>query len=435
MFEKFSTIRHLNWRISLAGLIASFWIFNPGWLSADSVYQLDQAKSWQFSDWHPVGMSLWWAISGIIFGPIFLLLQQLGLYWLGWGFAANIFKRRFPNYYWAVSLFGFFPSYLVSFGHIWKDTQYASAIFAVTSFIISKVENNESCRPKYLLPMFALMFYAASVKPNGIPTIFCLAAAGIWLATGRPPIRPKSTLTLYLAATVVIGLGANYVALEVVKPEKQFSMQGIMIHDLQGVSSLTHKDFRPQYAREIISASEFANSYIPDNANWVLYSRPLGTLKTSEPNNFGSITATWWQMVREYPLQYIQHRLNVLTTQLRLNRLDAAFVANGWSDKNPYGFDNIRSPLASPLIATIAVMPWLYYPWLHLLAFFVPLIVLPIKRRISASYSVLSFCWLGFVLPHLVLLPASDFRYLLYAYLLTPLMLLMGLSSFRSNAR
>src|SRR5262245_1279945 len=64
--------------IGFAGFVANAF---PGYMSTDSVAQLDEARSGVFSDGHPPLMAAeWWVLDRIISGPVLMLLLQGSLF-------------------------------------------------------------------------------------------------------------------------------------------------------------------------------------------------------------------------------------------------------------------------------------------------------------------------------------------------------------------
>lgn len=401
----------------------------PGWLSADSVVQLSQALEGNYYDWNPIAMSLWWSITNAVAGPSFLLLQQLALYWLGWGYLANAFRFRFPKNYHLISLIGFFPSFITTFGHIWKDNQFASAAFLVTCLALSKHLNKQRITNWQFAFSLLLLAYAYGVKPNGLAVVLLLTC---WLVTLRLGWSSKFCWLKFPAIMASAGLflfAAGSVSALLVQPTKEYSYQYFMMHDLQGIAHLTGIDARPEYASELITLEEFSESYIPDNANFLFFGRGAGNLKTSDYSHIQQIEDKWFQAVTTHPNEYLRHRIMVFESLLRLGYESPAFVANGWSDKNNFGFSNLESPAAALLIGTIAALPWFFFPWIIFLtgaAFGGLGIYRKSHRGVVLFIGAVS---LAFVLPHFLVAPASDYRYLLFAYLLTPVLILLACSA------
>ncbi len=88
----------------LASAVVSAWLFYPGMMSPDSVEQLAQAVTADFTDWHPPIMAgVWWGLMRPFGAPpppwsaaLFLDLQLLA-YWGIWALAARALRRRSPR--------------------------------------------------------------------------------------------------------------------------------------------------------------------------------------------------------------------------------------------------------------------------------------------------------------------------------------------------
>lgn len=425
--------QRVHWLISFVALVVSFWAFMPGWLSVDSLVQLNQALSGQYSDWHPIGMAMWWSATNAVFGPSFLLLQQLGLYWLAWGYIAESMEKRAPKWFVYIPVIGLLPSYLLTFGHIWKDNQFASAYFCAVAIILAKRWQRNKLWKFDIYFCLALIFYGSTVKPNGILAGLVIV---VWLLSEislKSHKYWKLRIVGIAIASLTLGFAANSVVVSIVEPKKAYSLQYQMLHDLQGISFLTGVDTRPTYTKQLIDAETFARAYTPADANFVMFGRGVGNLQTTSYRDYEEIQTKWFSEVRMHPFEYLHHRLQVLMSCLRIGETQPAFVANGWSDANSFGFSNIPSPLGQIAVKSINFAPWLFFPWLQFLGSFAALLVGRIRRTNVPTLGWLAIVQIGFFAPHVFLLPASDYRYLLFSVLISPLMVFQAISKTQSD--
>src|SRR4051812_39361093 len=70
--------------LALSGFWLVWWVYRPGFMSVDSVVQLGEARSGEFTDFHPPILALIWRYLDQLWpGPIGMLMLLDGLFWLG----------------------------------------------------------------------------------------------------------------------------------------------------------------------------------------------------------------------------------------------------------------------------------------------------------------------------------------------------------------
>lgn len=414
-----------EYSLAFAGLCVSLWIFFPGWLSADSVSQLTQAYSWSFNDWHPVIMAMWWGITASVLGPSSLLLQQLAFYWAGWGIISKTLSAHINSRLKYFVFLGFIPTFLLPFGHIWKDNQFASIMFFATSWLIEKHFSKTKFTRTNFVFLLALMIYAVGVKPNGAIAVFLILIWATRYVTMKTHKHPLAMTTLSGTLVFLAVLSTSSVVSGSVDAQRTFSVQASMIHDIQGIAHTTGMDLRPEYSKKLIDFEKFSSSYQPDNAVYLVFLHTPETLKTDDPVEQRQIQNMWLESISTYPVEYLTHRSDVFLASLRVGRGDAGFVANGFSDPNSFGFSTPPNPSADLLIQSITFLPFLYWPWVGLVMV-LGSIGLGIFRKVKRNLPItmyLSLIYLSFLLPHYAVIPSTDYRYYLYSTLLTPVIL------------
>jgi hypothetical protein len=81
--------------IALAGFAFNVYVFFPGLVSSDSIYQYLQAQHHQYSDWHPVFMAaVWSSLLPVFPGATGMLVLISACLWFGLaGIAARLAKQ------------------------------------------------------------------------------------------------------------------------------------------------------------------------------------------------------------------------------------------------------------------------------------------------------------------------------------------------------
>src|SRR5271166_31278 len=108
--------------IPAIGFILTYIAFYPGLMSLDSDFQLVQARSFEFSDWHPVIMSLIWSGTNYVLpGPAGLFTLLLGIYWSAFFLVSEYFRNRSLTAYALALALPFLPLLINFSGTLWKD--------------------------------------------------------------------------------------------------------------------------------------------------------------------------------------------------------------------------------------------------------------------------------------------------------------------------
>jgi hypothetical protein len=124
-----------RWTLVLGFAVFLAYAF-PGYMSTDSVIQLDEARSGQFSNGNPPLMAAeWYVLDRIISGPILMLLLQ-GTLFLG---GLYVLLRRFMSdraAAWTAIGVLLFPPVLTPMAVMWKDSQMAAYLVAGTAALV-----------------------------------------------------------------------------------------------------------------------------------------------------------------------------------------------------------------------------------------------------------------------------------------------------------
>jgi hypothetical protein len=175
-------------------LISSFFLFilfaYPGFMSADSFFQLNEAIRESYSKDQAVMMSWLWH-SLLAFSPskapqlplliLHTLAYQIGIFL----FFQSFFPKKILINATYVLFLSFFPPLLGSLGNIWKDIgqlcSWTLALGVCTYFY----KNNKKSFAILFSSLF--FFYGMSVRHNSPPTLFPIF---LWLVHGLKPTWP-----------------------------------------------------------------------------------------------------------------------------------------------------------------------------------------------------------------------------------------------------
>jgi len=413
--------------VALAGFVFSVLCFYPGWMSPDSFVQYGDARAGQYQDWHPVLMAWWWGkLNSIYDGPALILLQNILMYWTAWALVALALRSWLGRISCFIPMLGFWPGLLFPLGQIWKDVSFACSLFLAWTMLLYVYAGARRLRALEKVAITMLAVFAFGVKPNGVvclPFLFFF-----WAVVQR---NPRSTfwrkIVGSLGATIaVVGIAATIVP--AAKITKTNSFQYTQTYDLLALSVRTDQVLLPPYVLEHIGEAQHnLESLYGPGGNNALYYNVSGNITTADKHQLEDLRQRWWQGVMSHPGQYISHRLDNFRSLLRWNEASAAYVANPVIDKNPFGFVFQANNFSNWLFAETRNHPRIFFPWIY-----IALMLVASGHLLASRFSVpfvvcLSGSAFAFILPHLVIAPSSDYRYLYYAYFCA--LLLVGLST------
>jgi hypothetical protein len=302
----------------LACIALTIFIFQPGYLNADAVDQLGQARSGQYSDWHPPVMSwVWSLLDKIAPGALGMFILQVILFWGGLGLLAAFITPK-PLKQILIVLIGFYPPLFMLLSAVIKDILMAASF--LIGFAILLWAGRQRSLPLFFLSLFLIMF-GMLTRHNAI-----LIAAPLFLYAGfifldLKPIKIVPLSPLWLGLTI----GAFFFALAFLLGRawsgsitriESYPIQQIMVHDLTAITLRLKTDFLPDYLadseqpsmgdlRRIYNIRSLKNLYYPDFT-------PIHFRVLNEPELVSDLTSTWFHVVREHPRAYLEHRWKVL---------------------------------------------------------------------------------------------------------------------------
>jgi hypothetical protein len=212
----------------------------PGFMSYDSVAQLLEGRSGEFSGAHPPMMSaLWGIVDAIVPGPIGMLVIQTACFLLG---AFILYGRHMSERAAAIcaSCTLLFPPIAAVMGVIWKDSQMVAYLVLGTALLTSPRRNVRAAG-------LALLFLATAFRYNALAITLPLVVLLFWW---RDYERRWTRYAVAVVAWLGITVGAMVVnSLLVSSDVKQVSqLHGLALMDMTGTlgqaGDLTDDDLR-----------------------------------------------------------------------------------------------------------------------------------------------------------------------------------------------
>ena len=322
---------------SVAGLLLTHYAFYPGKLSTDGWYQLQEARTALYTDWHPPLLSWIWRYVEILHrGPALLFLLHAAMFWTGLGIIANLAYTRRRSCLWFLILAGLNPAVFSQQSLMIKDTAMASALTLAFALLLY-AEKKSSWRAWSLaLPPLT---YAIGVRHNGaLAAVPFLLWAGLifprasGIPLGRNPRRVGWLLGLFLFGSLTAGM--KWTNNRLARGTNYYLYQNILLWDLTAISVQTGRLRMPEYilnGRPDLDLALLRHQYTPKALDPLFFNWPPWFddphLAAATPALFMTIDKAqikqlfryWTQEVRRQPLAYLKHRSRVFMQLLNLN--------------------------------------------------------------------------------------------------------------------
>jgi Glycosyltransferase family 87 len=281
----------------------------PGLVSYDSLVQLDQARTWQLTNWHPPIMALLWRLCEVVVaGPLGMLVLQLAALFAG---LALIYAEAFGprRAAWATLATAWYPPVLVVMAVIWKDSQMAGYLVLAIALL----------RRGQRWPALVLLVVASALRHNAPPATF----APLVLLFDR---RWWIGALVWIAVTAA-GLGIDSLLVNTPGPSKADIADLVEVTDIQGIARYA-APISDDELRELLAGTnlkvdrdiqhELAVHYDPPMyIEFAEHPQPLELSTT--PEQHAAVQGAWSAMIRRAPLAYLHHRWNLFRRVLDIH--------------------------------------------------------------------------------------------------------------------
>lgn len=326
----------LAWVIVAAVIVATFY---PGIMSNDSIASLRQARTLEFTSWHPPIMALIWIpLDRIVEGPGLMLLSQAILYAVA---ATKLCVEAFPGLmrkftpWLLVPAFALFPPVMALMGMIWKDVWMSSLLLLALSYVFRMASAQDRIvRQRGFVVVLLTCLLATAFRHNALAATAGLLAGAWYFRT------PSARTWVHLLAASVVGvLLAVTLALLVSAGTRLIARPAhvttpILMHDIAGM--IVNADEPWRAARVALSASpeisdtsarEFTQAikreYSPAAAGPILRTSkrpnaPFAINVYKLDHDAEAVSRAWKAMIEHYPGAYLRHRTHVFRCLLQL---------------------------------------------------------------------------------------------------------------------
>jgi len=325
--------------VCLAGLGLTSAAYYPGLMTQDSDYQLLQAQSFVFGDWHPPVMALVWRLLlGLHDGPVGMLALFLVGYWGSFWVMCRALATRSPGAAWILLAFAFTPMMINFVGTIWKDV-FLTIGFLVTCAAVIRTHFRGG-RLHWISAAGLIVLIAASVSARH-NAIFTGLALTILVLCYTFDFRLRewggAAKACLLGTLVYVAVfGAMHVGITAItQPKRTYPSSQLFLYDLVGISIRTNQWLLPP-------AAEYNLAKLPQcyedkgwDLIWLRCEDLIDELRASgEWEHLGS---RWGSAIAAHPVAYLAHRNSYFDSWFRESDNDHLFVDSSKKSVE-YGF-------------------------------------------------------------------------------------------------
>ncbi len=410
----------LPWIAASLGIVASAYLFYPGYLTWDSAYQWWQVRNHIVNTAHPPIMVWVWGLTNhLIAGPGGYFLFQLGLYWLSLGLFVSSLRL---GTFWQASLvliLGFWPPLWGLSLHLWKDVgTMAFFCLAAACFARDLVRPHRAWRIGAFVAILLACMYRYNALPAALPFMVYGAVRHGGLHLLKAPLGK-------FRASVYGLLACGLIQLLVLLPNQALKLPTEPLWPLQAlwdIAAVSVQEDRllipPEWMDPSLTLDIVRRDFNPVFSG-LLFDGGLIKLnpymKMSE-HDFRVLREAWLELPFEYPQAYWRHRFRVMQILLGWQHDESnpslVFSTSVVAYKdNPEVFPRavdarVELEVAANKFSRSVLFQGGWYLLLSLL-----ILVVAIWRK-QVLMGALAASGLFYVLPLLVLAPSGDFRYL-----------------------
>ena len=380
----------------------------PGYMSYDSVWQLEQARHLQLvNEWQPPLMAfIWQQLDHVISGPILMLVLQSGTFLLGlYAILRHVMRDRRAAIV-AVVVLLVIPQNIIVMAVIWKDSQMAGFLIAAIAALLS------TKRP-WRITGYVFVFLATGVRYNAAAATLPIILGLFATSTGwrRYAMATGLWLGITAAAFITNGMLVENKTYPWQTAAAPADIAGVIrfAHDLDNDQLLEDTKGVPWVHTDKLQ-SRVRTWYRPESQILTLSQGPGAIFEypTTEAQR-AAISAAWSKLVPAHPWAFARHRLAVFRAQLAVTGSIWSGFSNAAWGEDKLGHRATHSWLQQIWVHAMDELlgTWVYTVWMY---FLLGLAFLPLCRgnRLAAIILISgTFHELGLLL----VAPAVDYRY------------------------
>jgi len=394
-------------------------------MSFDSWQQLEQARTGQYSDFHPPIMAFIWAgIDRAVPGPFGMLLFHGAMFFGGLALLLGMAMRTAWSCAWSVLFVALMPPVFANLGTIWKDVGIAAALVAAGATTLRGARGGSWA---WLAAALPFLFYANAVRHNAAAAVLPLAILWGTVLLERCGVRRRlAGAALGVALTGMLVGGAAVVDAALLRV-RSHPVQTLLMYDLAGISVRTGQDLLPPFvARD--QGFDLIERYSPKWGAHTLFHWRCSYVAqpTQAPPRLEAVQAdadvsrlwiAWFDAVIAQPQAYLAHRWELTTWLFGLHSGPVAYPFHDDIAANSLGlrFDPNLATQAMRSIRDSLRDSVLFRGWFFISVLLAVLAFLRWRWRPGRGVALtMAASGLLYALPLPLCSVASDFRLLLW---------------------
>jgi hypothetical protein len=409
--------------IFLSGFILTYLAFFPGLMTSDSDFQLVQARSFEFSDWHPVIMSWIWSLTNFaLAGPAGFFILLLSMYWFAFFLLSEYFRNRSMVAYLVSLLIPVLPVVINFSGTLWKD------VLVFDCFLLALAIAVHSCGGRrtplgIFVATLGLLTIGTLARYNSLLAavpIFCILLIRSDYSKPVTIFGVGTRMLLSCAIVLTAFVAGNILIDRLLTPQATHPVGQIFLFDLVGVSQRIETNllpgvWSPEESRLILSSCYEPRGW---DSLWAKCGFIVQNLQSS--GNWPKLFQPWFNAITSHPFQYLHHRLDYLRSLFSPAWSGHIFISvpdpAGEMEKAGFRHNALFSTIERVVMSGRSWKPTAtFYSvgcWLVLPLFPMMVSVFYVRRGITACVPFLTgvsaalYTW-----PLVIVGAASDFRY------------------------
>lgn len=331
----------------LALVALSFW---PGHMSADTLTQVEQARTGSYTNQHaPLLIALWHPFFERGAGPGWVLTAQLLTFSLGCFLVLRAVFRPLGAALVTAALC-LFPPVFGMLGYVGRDTWFTALLVLTFGLTVRAAQRRGRRRIAFAAVAVAAAWLTLAARQNAAAAVVVALAmlAGVLLGAwaDRRPAFPALVAShrrrivvaaaIGVVATVAL-MGTQVLAQRALQVADVNPEQYLYIYDL---AALSEDDRENQFPAAIMPERGMApvdRYWNVDSVNGYLFTADAPIATPLPDRLVGRLRDAWLDAIRENPLDYLDERGTLMLRQLALTRR-AMWTYHPQIDPNPWGY-------------------------------------------------------------------------------------------------
>ncbi len=398
------------WLAAAAGLTLVVAACHPGFMISDSISQLRQARTGEYSNlFPPTTAFVWRQLDRLVPGPLGMLLAQNLAFWSGLALVTRALLPA-PSAALAVAAAGGLPPVFGWLGTVMIDVQMGSALLLASGLLLrARVHRSRALLAASLAPLA----YATAIRHNAAFAMIPLAL--LTGMTARDLLWPHARAWRALAAGAACAalIAGTTSALNTRLTRHRHWPDAILLHDILAISIASGEDFIPDRVRSDTAGRldhlvTLYDPYSADSLVWNAKPVPPGARTQRE---YRETVDAWAVAVRRHPWVYVKHRARMLLPLLGIGEQHPTWPFRWGDDWNdlvpPYMETALGRRVHAALVATERSPLFCGWPYV---AIAVAAVALAWRR--DAAIALFAASALAYIAPLFVIAPSATFRYL-----------------------